>query len=538
MINFEKTDELFKDRLDFIDLDKQARTLLQELQPFLVKSLGPALDSMLAKLSTFPDFYALKDSALAAASKGRLNQTWSNILSGEFDAHYTEAVRATGQHYARNGLKPRWLMGPYGLVLEHFIHAIVTDQWPRLLRKSKVDANGLANGLSALVKAILLDLDVSISVYLEIVEGERKRAEEARQNIEHNQMAALKMVADALDRLAAGDLATGMAGDPAEEFKKLKSDFNRAIGELRETIGSVSRSTGSITSGIGEISQAADDLSRRTEQQAAGLEETAAALEQITATIQKAAQGTAHARDVVASAQADAERGGQVVRNAIDAMSEIEKSSQQIGQIIGVIDEIAFQTNLLALNAGVEAARAGEAGRGFAVVASEVRALAQRSAEAAKEIKALISASGQHVGQGVDLVGETGKALDRIDAQVKELAKIITEITAGTQEQATGLKEVNTAVNQMDQATQQNAAMVEETTAACHALAQETDELSRLVSRFETGQNTVVAPLRRGSQKTLPPTVRPARPHHIARGDTNLLRKPKAAAAEDSWEEF
>ena len=201
--------------------------------------------------------------------------------------------------------------------------------------------------------------------------------------------------------------------------------------------------------------------------------------------------------NVVASTKADAEKSGTVVREAIEAMGRIEKSSQQVGQIIGVIDEIAFQTNLLALNAGVEAARAGDAGRGFAVVASEVRALAQRSTDAAKEIKALISASGQQVEQGVGLVAATGKTLELIVTQVTEINTIIAEIASSAQEQARALREVNTAINHMDQTTQQNAAMVEESTAAARALSHQTGELQRLIGTFQVGfEETARAPRR------------------------------------------
>ena len=203
--------------------------------------------------------------------------------------------------------------------------------------------------------------------------------------------------------------------------------------------------------------------------------------------MKKSAEGASHARQVVAAADEDAKKSAVVVRQAVEAMDAIAKSAQQIGQIIGVIDEIAFQTNLLALNAGVEAARAGDAGRGFAVVASEVRALAQRSAEAAKEIKALISTSTTQVDHGVKLVAETGKSLERIMAQVAEINDVVAEIAAGAQEQATALDEVNTAINQMDQVTQQNAAMVEQSTAASHSLSQETEQLSGLVGQFQVG---------------------------------------------------
>jgi methyl-accepting chemotaxis protein len=287
-----------------------------------------------------------------------------------------------------------------------------------------------------------------------------------------------------------------------------------------------------IRSGAGEISTAADDLSRRTEQQAASLEETSAALDQITATVRKTAEGAGHARQVVSSAKQQAQLSGEVVGNAVAAMGHIEKSSAQIGQIIGVIDEIAFQTNLLALNAGVEAARAGDAGRGFAVVAQEVRALAQRSAEAAKEIKGLIQASSGQVALGVELVGETGKALARIAAEVTEIDGAVTEIAASAQEQSTALAEVNTAVNQMDQVTQQNAAMVEQSTAASHSLAQEAEQLATLVGRFSVGLPAVSTHSTGAQQARYSRAASVSRP----RVHGNLAMKPDSA--QEDWKEF
>lgn len=294
-------------------------------------------------------------------------------------------------------------------------------------------------------------------------------------------------LAEALGHLAEGNLTARISQPFPGEYEKLRSDFNEAMGKLQDAMKIIIVNAGGIHSGAGEISQASDDLSRRTEQQAASLEETAAALDEITATVRKTAEGSKQANGVVAAARSGAEASGQVVQSTVAAMAEIEKSSKQISQIIGVIDEIAFQTNLLALNAGVEAARAGDAGRGFAVVASEVRALAQRSSEAAKEIKQHISASSQHVETGVELVGEAGKALQKIVIQVNEISGLVSEIAASAQEQSSALAEVNTAINQMDQVTQQNAAMVEQSTAASHSLTQEAEELISLVSRFQTG---------------------------------------------------
>jgi methyl-accepting chemotaxis protein len=337
------------------------------------------------------------------------------------------------------------------------------------------------------MKAVMLDMDFAISIYLETIEAERQRLERARIASEAARNAVVAALGQALDSLAKGDLVSRLADEVPAEFQKLKDDFNNAIAILEQTMSRVSTVTDGIRGGSDEIGVAADDLSRRTEQQAASLEETAAALDEITSTVRRSAAGAKQASQVVAGARSEAERSGIVVAQAVTAMGEIETSSHEIGNIIGVIDEIAFQTNLLALNAGVEAARAGDAGRGFAVVAQEVRALAQRSAEAAKEIKALIGASTRHVEAGVGLVGQTGQALRGIVAKVAEIDTLIEQISASSQEQASGLQQVNTAVNQMDQVTQQNAAMVEQTTAATHALKGQTAELVALVSAFQVG---------------------------------------------------
>lgn len=319
------------------------------------------------------------------------------------------------------------------------------------------------------------------------IEHDRRAAESERTQRAAEQAQVVRGLAQGLSQMAAGNLTARIDEEFPGEYEMLRTDFNNAMNTLQEAMSTIAGAAGGIRSGAGEISSAADDLSRRTEQQAASLEETAAALDQITATVKKSAESAKQANSVVNGARADAEASGQVVSGTVTAMAEIEKSAKQIVQIIGVIDEIAFQTNLLALNAGVEAARAGEAGRGFAVVASEVRALAQRSSEAAKEIKTLISASSQQVEAGVELVGEAGKALEQIIGKVADIAGLMSEITASAQEQSTALAEINAAINSMDQSTQQNAAMVEESTAASHSLTKEAEELMGLVSRFKVG---------------------------------------------------
>ena len=261
-------------------------------------------------------------------------------------------------------------------------------------------------------------------------------------------------------------------------------DFNQSVEHLAKTISQVVEVSESIHSRAGEISSASDDLSRRTENQAAALEETAAALDEMTASVKSAAEGAREVETIVQKARREAEDSGAVVQGAVEAMSRIRESSDQISQIIGAIDDIAFQTNLLALNAGVEAARAGEAGKGFAVVASEVRALAQRSSAAAKEIKALIVDSAEHVGTGVERVGRAGEALTNIVGSVANITSLVGNIANGASEQSAGLGEINIGVTQLDQVTQQNAAMVEQATAASHSLQQDSRRLTEMVAHF------------------------------------------------------
>ncbi|HEX7855630.1 MAG TPA: methyl-accepting chemotaxis protein [Sphingobium sp.] len=271
-------------------------------------------------------------------------------------------------------------------------------------------------------------------------------------------------------------------------YDNLRQIFNDMVSGLEQGLSQVAASAQSVHSGSTEIRAASEDLAHRTEQQAASLEETTAAMAQVTGMVRDTARGASEVRGAIDAAHKDASEGGAVVDKAVNAMDAIEKSSQEIEQIINLIDGIAFQTNLLALNAGVEAARAGDAGKGFAVVANEVRALAQRSADAAKDIKTLITTSTQQVSHGVDLVGETGKMLARIVVKIADVNGLIAEIAQSTEVQSTNLQQVNGAVNDMDRMTQQNAAMVEESAAAARSLSSEADQLSDLVSRYQLRQ--------------------------------------------------
>ena len=306
-----------------------------------------------------------------------------------------------------------------------------------------------------------------------------------------SRMSAISELAGALRSLSEGDLTKTLERSFVPSMEQLRHDFNATIDKLSQTLTTVGHNASAIAAGSRELGDSAEAFSRRTEQQAASVEETAAALEEITTTVADSSQRAEEAGRLVAETKRGAEESGTVVRNAVAAMDQIEKSSREITNIIGVIDDIAFQTNLLALNAGVEAARAGEAGKGFAVVAQEVRELAQRSASAAKEIKALITTSSEHVRNGVGLVGQTGKALEQIVTQVADINTNVAAIVKASKEQTIGLREINSAINSLDQTTQQNAAMVEESTAASLRLANEADALHTLLAQFRLADSMI-----------------------------------------------
>jgi methyl-accepting chemotaxis protein len=490
--------------------------------PPLTKDVAKTVDAVIVDAKT-------RDDALTETTKGAIMATFALIIGGL-------AAMIVGGFYAVRA----WIATPIKGLSSTMDHLSRGDFEARVEGEDRRDEiGGMARSVQVFKDAGLEKrrLEAETVAQRGLTEQERVRGEQIKAQTAKEQAQVVTSIGAGLERLTAGDLTFQLKDAFPGDYEKLRTDFNGAMSQLRQTMKTVVGRTQGLRSGGQEITQASDDLSKRTEQQAASLEETAAALDQITATVKKTADGAIAARKVVAVAKDDAEKSSAIVLQAVGAMTRIEDSSRQISQIIGVIDEIAFQTNLLALNAGVEAARAGDAGRGFAVVASEVRALAQRSAEAAKEIKALISASSEQVAQGVDLVGQTGSALARIAEQVAQINGVVSEIAASAQEQATGLHQVNAAVNQMDQVTQQNAAMVEEATAAAHSLREETDALSELISQFRVGDT--------GAMDVSAPSPRKPNPVHAVQqkiksfvGGGRSRGGASPAAARDAWEDF
>ncbi|WP_339107100.1 methyl-accepting chemotaxis protein [Thioclava sp. GXIMD4216] len=396
------------------------------------------------------------------------------------------------------------------------------------------------------VKVVFIGSDVTTS------RKEIARAAEQTQETSRRQAKVVETLRVGLSALSDGNLTAKIAEHLGDEYEELRADFNTAVDRLAEAMRVVIDNAVAIDNEAREISNAAEDLSRRTEQQAATLEETAAALDELTSSVASASDGINEADRIVMQARKDAESSGQVVQQAVEAMGEISESSQKISKIISVIDDIAFQTNLLALNAGVEAARAGEAGRGFAVVASEVRALAQRSSEAAREIDGLITASSDQVSRGVGLVGQAGNALETILHSVTDIAERVGRIATSAKEQASGLSEINTSVNQLDQVTQHNAAMFEETTAASQSLSQSANALNETTRRFSIDNHAkpaaasakpapkAVASKATGAPGTAAkPASKPAMPKaSVPVVEGNLARQVPPAPSSDDWEDF
>lgn len=374
---------------------------------------------------------------------------------------------------------------------------------------------------------------------LQAERDERQKAQiQEREAQAQKQAIVVQSLGAALRKLADGDLRNDIVESFPEDYEALRKDFNNAMVKLREAIGSVMQNSMTIRGETDEISSSADSLSKRTETQAATLEETAAAIEQLTSSVRSAAEGANQASEMSANAKANAENGGAVAQKAIQAMDEIRNSSFEVSKIIKVIEDIAFQTNLLALNAGVEAARAGEAGRGFAVVATEVRALAQRSSEAAREISTLITNSSTQVEHGVSLVGETGDALSSIQISVSDISARISDFAASAREQAIGIEEINTAAGDLDTVTQQNVAMFEETTAACQALKQEAELLATTVARFAVDDPPQAKKVKIQRSSTNIGAVGETRPKpYPVHGNAAIAVKPDTEL-DGGWDEF
>lgn len=454
-----------QERLDYYDLDTDLSGL-RRVSRRLRRPIDGALKKLHHKISGRPDLSAhFEDDAHAERAKALQKQHWLQLFSDGPTDEYFERANTIGRVHAKIGLAPMWYVGSYATILGDALERIVAPGlWSFMPWRRRV-----AKDVALMVRASLLDMELALSTYFEVEEQARE--------------GALAKLSEALAALAKGDLTVRLSGLP-ESYARVQSDFNAAASSLSSTMASVVDGVTSMSSAMGEIQNGTSDLASRTERQAASVEETAAAVQVVTQGIEQNAIQLRDASDAVNRTRTDAETGGDVIKRAVSAMDEIEGSSAKISHIVTLIDGIAFQTNLLALNAGVEAARAGDAGKGFSVVASEVRALAQRSAEAANDIKTIIQTSTRHVGDGVRLVGDAGAALDRIVGGIVDVAGILQETSQTATSQSLSLSTVNATIAEIDKMTQANAALVEETSAAARTVVDQTSSIVAAAQRF------------------------------------------------------
>jgi len=521
-------DQLIAQRMQFMKLDEVGKTAIRSLKPLIDRVLPEILDAFYLRIGQVPEVsHFFTEGARAEAAKNAQLRHWGRISAADFSADYLRGVRTIGQTHARIGLEPRWYIGGYALIAEGLVAAALAEVWPKPEPKKGRFSGGnavdlgrpdvVAVALGALIKAVLLDMDIAISTYIEAAEEARRLAEEASAAAAKQQSVVVEAITKGLDHLAQGDLGYRSTEQFAPDYQKVQDNFNKAMVQLGQTIQAIAAAAREVAAASGEISSGTTDLSERTERQAASLEQTSASMEQISSIVKKNADNAREADKFTNGMREVAARGGAVVDEAVNAMARIQESSGKVVDIIGVIDEIARQTNLLALNAAVEAARAGEAGRGFAVVASEVRSLAQRSSQAAKDIKDLITNSTQQVRDGVGLVNNTGASFKELAQSIGKVAEIVSDISVASGEQSGGIEQINIALTQMDEVTQQNSALVEQSAAAAKALEQQSQAMDQRVRFFQLGTSSA------DGAGGAPGHSAGAVPSHVAAGGKSLV---------------
>lgn len=476
-------EELAK-RREFVSFDNEAAEILKKSKPVLMAALPAVLDEFYKKVFAEPEvagFFATE--AAAQGAKSQQNEHWGRITDGVLGEDYLQAALRIGRVHEQIGLEPHWYISSYGLIMEGLIRALLEQDWPKArFGRKGAGAKAAADKIGAFIHAALLDMQITISAYISTVDSHVRRRDERQKQMMDEAIATMSA---AVGQLAQGDLTCQIGDGFPEAYAALQVNFNGALEKLTATMYDLHGNADGVSSAIQDISAVAEDMSRRTEGQAASLEESTTALSDLAGGVRQTSAGITQVSAAVKAANAGAADASRVVGEAGEAMQQINDSSRKISNIIGLIDEIAFQTNLLALNAGVEAARAGDAGRGFAVVATEVRALAQRSADAAKEIKALIQQSGQQVARGVDLVQRSGKALGLVTTNVAQINDLASGISETSRNQSSGLEQVSEALRSMSGEVQKNAAVSEQATSSIISLRNQIELLSASLNMFK-----------------------------------------------------
>ncbi len=487
------------ERLDFSRIDATTIAKLAGLAPTIGRHLDDALTKFYARLAIVPavsSYFA--DPTHMDRAKSAQAEHWRGIAAGQLDAAYFDRGLKIGLRHARIGLDPRWYLGGYALIVETLVKGVVSDVLAQKLALQKASglaglfggqapdavaiADNLGDSLAALVKVVMLDIDIAVTAYFDRM---TEMAAE-QQKVSADKIArTVDLTGSALKALAEGDLSSRITESFEPEFQQIKDDTNGVADRLIAIVTRLNQTSRALKTATGEILSGANDLSERTTRQAASIEETSAAMEQLSTTVEENAKRTLSANDEVRTVAANAEQGGAVMRDVSAAMDQISGSSQKIAGIVGLIDDIAFQTNLLALNASVEAARAGESGKGFGVVAIEVRRLAQSAAEASKEIKELIDRAADEVSAGARLVNDASNKLDAIVTGVRRNRDVMDAIAEATRSQSHAIEEIKVAIRQMDEMTQHNAALVEQTNAAIEQTEGQASELDSIISLFQ-----------------------------------------------------
>jgi len=487
-----------------MEMGSAQRATLSNNSTLIRAVIGKALNRFYARVAATPEtarFFSNADHMRGAQSAQEKH--WGRIMDGNFDEQYYQSVRRIGATHARIGLEPRWYVGGYALVLENLIEGAMvrTPLWRRLV--GAFFPRSAAALPAALSKAALLDMELSISIYIEEEQIAREKA--------------VKALDEALAALADGDLTRPLSQMPAS-FASLERSYNNTLEKMQDMIRAVTAGSQRINGTIHEIAQASDDLARRTQANAASLEETNAAVSQMDSRSRNTAQAAQSTVTRADQAIAAVDDGRSVATQAVDAMNRVSESAKGIDTVIEGVDKIAFQTRVLAMNAAVEAGRAGEAGRGFAVVADLVSALAMRAEEEAGRARDQLTATQTEIVTAVNAVMRVDGALATISSDVGEVHALLGTMAQDNKAQAVAIGEVNTAIGAMDQGTQQNAAMVEETSAATRTLEQEAEALTELTSAFRTETGAAPArpsgngrhPIVNGTVRNLPAAAIPA----------------------------